>query len=115
MKNVYRAESLLPKTKLEFIKLKENNWNGYYTWLNIFFNKNLFVFGLGLDTDETFLRWLLVKRAEYNMISRKKLKSWYIVNENDELSCSKQYFLESVGFEIIKINDWSIVYENIWE
>ena len=115
MKNVYRAESLLPKTKLEFIKLKENNWNGYYTWLNIFFNKNLFVFGLGLDTDETFLRWLLVKRAEYNMISRKKLKSWYIVNEKDQLSCSKQYFLESVGFEIIGINDWNVVYENIWE
>lgn len=115
MKNVHRAESLLPKKELENTGLKENNWTGYNSWLNIFFNKNLFVLGLGLNTDETFLRWLLIKRAEYNILSREKLNSWYIVNENDELSCSKQYFLESVGFEIIKINDWSIVYENIWE
>ena len=73
------------------------------------------MFGLGLNNDETFLRWLFIKRKEYSILSRKNLKSWYITKSSENISCAKRYFLESVGFEIVYIQDWDVLYEKIWE
>ena len=46
-------------------------WNGHDTWLDIWFNKPIIIFGLGYGPDETFLRWLLIERRRYfNKIGR---------------------------------------------
>ena len=86
------------------------------TWLDIVFAKSLFVFGLGLETDEVFLRWLLLQRAKYNEIYKAGLKGWYVTcTKYESIFPGKRLFLESNGFEIIEIKEWRIVYEDIWK
>lgn len=85
------------------------------TWLDIVFSKSLFVFGLGLETDEVFLRWLLLQRAKYNEIHKVGLKGWYVTCiKYESISPGKRLFLESIGFEIIEVATANIVYEDIW-
>lgn len=57
------------------IKGKGNLCN---TWISIFFYRNLFIWGVGLNDDEYVLRWLLVERAKYNIVCNKNLKGWYV-------------------------------------
>ena len=113
MKNVQTALNLLPKNST-IANLNEMGWNGYNTWLSIIFNKSLFMFGLKLDNDETFIRWLLIIRYKYMISSGNLKKAWYIINDSEIMPCAKRYFLESVGFEIVKIKNWDILYEKIW-
>lgn len=56
MGSVERARSLLRKGNEEglFSGKNANNWKGRKTWLHIILNKSLFVFGLGLEENETF-------------------------------------------------------------
>ena len=76
-------------------------WIGYSTWLHIIFNKSLFIFGLSLEENEVFLRWLLIQRAKYSKMFNMPLKGWYIGEVNE----GKEFFLEQLGFEIIKIQE----------
>lgn len=114
MKNVQTALNLLPKNST-IANLNEMGWNGYNTWLSIIFNKSLFMFGLKLDNDETFIRWLLIMRYKYMTIRGNLKKSWYITKSSENFPCAKRYFLESVGFEIVDIPNWDILYEKVWE
>jgi hypothetical protein len=41
------------------------SWQGANTWLHVVFNTPLLIFGLGLEENEVFLRWLLIERARY--------------------------------------------------
>lgn len=85
------------------------------TWLDIVFSKSLFIFGLGLETDEVFLRWLLLQRAKYNEIYKAGLNGWYVTcAQFGPVSSGKRLFLESIGFEIIEVATPNIVYEDIW-
>ncbi len=85
------------------------------TWLDIVFSKSLFIFGLGLETDEVFLRWLLLQRAKYNEIYKAELKGWYVsCAKFGPVSPGKRLYLESIGFEIIEVATPNIVYEDIW-
>ena len=91
-----------------------NNWRGFKTWLHIIFNKSLFIFGLGLEENEVFLRWLLIERIKYfKQFPDRKHKGWYISKKED--NAGKKFFLERVGFEIIEVDDYSDIYENIWK
>lgn len=79
------------------------------TWINILFKKNLFIFGLGLESEEVFLRWLLIERAKYYSLFPNNLKKgWYIASEN--VSIGKDFFLNSAGIEIIRVPDYSSIY-----
>ena len=44
---------------------RTNPWNGHDTWLDIWFNKPIIIFGLGYGKDEVFLRWLLIERRRF--------------------------------------------------
>lgn len=85
----------------------ENTWKFRNTWLDIFFKKYLFIFGLSLDENETFLRWLLIQRAKYAKITSKELKGCYV---DIEISEGKKTFFECIGFEVIdlKYKDYDI-------
>ena len=92
-------------------------WSGYNTWLSIFFNKSLFFFGLSLDENEIFLRWLLIQRAKYFLkYPLAKKRGWFLMKrdgkaESDE---GKIFFLQSVGMEVIVVDDYETIYEDIW-
>lgn len=95
------------------IKGKGNLCN---TWISIFFYRNLFIWGVGLNDDEYVLRWLLVERAKYNIVCNKNLKGWYVhlVDIDRPMTDGKKMFLSSVGIEIIEANCHDI-YENVWK
>jgi len=100
---VERARNMIHhKNMNEFFDGKNrDNWVGYNTWLHIVFNKPLFIFGLALDENEVFLRWLLIQRAKYSKLYGQNLKGWYVDNY---ISKGKRVFLESLGFKIINTN-----------
>jgi len=88
---------------------KRENWEGYNTWLNIFFHKPLFIFGLRLEENETFLRWLLIEKAKYqNTHSLNTKNGWYIESDSEKSfpeNKGKHFFLKNVGIEIIESNN----------
>lgn len=118
MESVERARNLLHKGNEEryFSGKNVSNWKGYKTWLHIVFNKSLFVFGLGLEENETFLRWILIQRIKYfKRFPDRKLKGWYINKRSDSgTDAGKKFFLERVGFEVIEVDDFADIYVNIW-
>lgn len=120
MGNVERARKLIHKKpeNIHFEGKNQNFWDGYKTWLHIVFNKSLFICGLGLDETEVFIRWLLIERAKYfrNFPDRKH-KGWFITKKDDNSSTSegKRFFLKSVGFDVIEVDDYKTIYEEIWK
>ncbi len=98
-----------------FDEKKQSRWNGDHTWLEVFFGKDLCVFGLGLEDNEIDLRWLLIERARlFRKFSERKRQGWYICLEND-CTDGKRFFLESVGFSIVGFKEYKDVYEGILE
>ncbi len=114
MGNVERARELIKKHP-ERIGCKDKCWSGHTTWLHIFFNKSLFIFGLGLDETEVFIRWLLIERAKYyKKFDIKEYKGWYLATDGS-VSEGKRFFLESVGFEVIEVENYDVIYRDIWK
>lgn len=96
--------------------VNSKDWRGKNTWLEIFFKKHLFIFGLGLNEDEIPLRWLLIQRAKYNQMFDKNLKCWYIAPFCEkEKSIAKETFMKSVNVEMLYVDDYPTIYEKVWE
>ena len=119
MGGVERSRNLIHKGNEERLYTGKNvsYWNGYQTWLHIIFNKSLFIFGLELGENETFLRWLLIERIRYfKKFPERKHKGWYLYKKNENsIEEGKKFFLEKVGFEVIDVEEYSDIYEKIWE
>lgn len=109
---VVQARKLIQGDKLEdyFSGKNQQNWIGYNTWLHILFNKYLFIFGLGLNENEVFLRWLMIQRAKYSRMFKKSLSGCYIAAGVDN---GKRFFLEHLGFNVVDIKEYSSLYKAI--
>ena len=120
MGSVEKARTLIHKgdDRKLFSGKGENNWRGRNSWLHIIFNKSLCIFGLGLEENEVFLRWLLIERAKYfRKFPERKKKGWYVINKPkkiDEKYSGKKYFFEKIGFEVIEVDDYKDIYETPW-
>jgi len=117
MKQVVRTNSYIQEgVSLENCDQKNtNNWNGFNTWLHVIFNKSLFIFGLALNQDEVFLRWLLIQREKYfKKYPDRVKKSWYICPKNDIITGTK-FFLQQLNFQIIELDTYTDIYENMFE
>ena len=92
-----------------------HDWPGVSTWLNIVFNKPLLIFGLGLEENEVFLRWLLIERARYfKKFPDRSRKGWYIYNSDEKMG--KLFFLKQLGIKTVKANGYDEVYgEPTWQ
>lgn len=120
MGNVAKARKLIHGNDEEnlFVAKDRQIWGGKDTWLHIIFNRSLFIFGLGLEENEIFLRWLLIERAKYFLkFHDRKQIGWYLCNKNedDKSQMGKKFFLESVGIQIIEVADYKTIYEDIWD
>jgi len=95
-----------------------NYWKGCKTWLHIIFNKSLFIMGLNLGENETFLRWLLIQRAKYfALFPDRKYKGWYVYPKEEERQTNffgKKVFLEKVGFEMLPVENYDVIYQDLW-
>ena len=94
-------------------------WKGYKTWLHIIFNKSLFITGLTLDENETFLRWLLIQRAKYfALFGSRSHKGWYVYPEEEEKEkkdfFGKKAFLEKAGIELLPTESYEAIYKHLW-
>jgi len=97
---------------------KKNVWKGSKTWLQIIFYKHIFIFGLGLDEREIFLRWLLITRAKYfKKFPQMKRKGWYCYAKEDKeiMNDGKKFFLKKVGIEPVCVEKYCDIYEKLWE
>lgn len=120
MGNVEKVRSYLHKGEDSLFSGKDHkNWKGNNTWLHIIFNRSLCIFGLSLEENEIFLRWLLIERAKYfRKFPDRKNKGWYIINKPDKLDkqyLGKKYFFEHIGFEVIETDDYDSIYKSPWE
>ncbi len=112
MKNVSHVDDLRKKNTEGVPKYN-------YTWLKIFFQKPLFIFGLGLEENEIFLRWLLIQRKKYfqSPIHAEKC-GWYVMtpckDKDKETVEGKKLFLESVGIKVLKVKDYDAIYKTPW-
>lgn len=116
MGSVERARALIHKGRggQLFSESNHGEWSGRHTWLDCIFHRDLLFVGLGLDTSEIFLRWLLIERAKYFKTFPKKVRNaWYIYAGKD-ISMGQRIFLRSVGCEVIKQADYQSLYENCW-
>lgn len=94
------------------------NWAGSATWLDIIFNKPLCIFGLGLEENEVFLRWLLIERAKYfRKFPDRQKKGWYISpkseNPNDR-TMGKYRFFKGIGIELVEVDTYDDIYKKPW-
>ena len=87
-----------------------NSWRGGNTWLHIVFNMPLLFFGLGLDENEVFLRWLLIERAYYFHKFRNRRRSAWYVYKDDVPSSGKLFFLKGIGVEPVKVECFDDIY-----
>jgi hypothetical protein len=112
MGSVQRARSWIHggnETRL-FSGKNIRNWVGAGSWLHIVFNNPLVIFGLRLDENEVFLRWLLIERARYfKKFPNRKKRGWYVHTESLEDS-GKKLLLEGVGVELVKVDDYEELY-----
>lgn len=120
MASVDKARKMIQGKNVDFAEhfdgKNRNYWLGKNTWLHIIFNKSLFIFGLALEENEVFLRWLLIQRANYfNQFPDRKYEGWYLTTKNEMEKCpGKRFFLKSVGIEVIEVKDYKTIYEDIW-
>jgi hypothetical protein len=116
MGSVQKARELIHKDREEipFTGKNVTNWRGYYTWLHLIFNRSLLIFGLGLEETEVFLRWVLIERAKYfNRWPRRRKNAWYLCLEGSD-NPGKKLFLEHLGIEYVEVEDYSVIYEDLW-
>ena len=101
----------IPEAK--YMSKQSLGWDGANTWLHHIFNRDLFIFGLGLDEQETFLRWILLKRQEYNLKYRNcQLRGWYLTCEKETKQFpGKKLFLEYLGIKTISVKDYIEMYD----
>lgn len=73
------------------------------------------IFGLSLEENEVFFRWLLIERARYfKKFPKRKKDAWYVYagKKNGD---GKQFFLEGVGVKPIHVDSYDKIYgESVW-
>lgn len=111
MRAVRKAMELLHGNN-RFSMMNSRNSVVRTTWLNIFFNKPLLFFGIALDENEVFLRWLLIQRAKYfKEQPEKRQPAWYLYTKGGgNNNTGKLFFLEEVSVEPIKVESFDDIY-----
>ena len=89
---------------------KQTYWNGHKSWLHIWFNIPLIIFGLTYEQDEVFLRWLLIERKRYKDEYFDDMEVCFISLDKPEPSVTN--LMLNLGVKIKRIDDYSELYGN---
>lgn len=87
---------------------RQEYWQGHQTWLHVWFNLPIVIFGLGYGIDEVFLRWLLIERRRYLNIYNDPMEVYYISKGTPAPAITN--LMQNLGVEIILLNDYSELY-----
>ncbi|EKO3424625.1 hypothetical protein NTK89_000602 [Vibrio fluvialis] len=117
MGSVERARRLIHKGNESRLFSGKNvdEWSGYRSWLHVVFNNDLVFIGLGLNTTEVFLRWLLIERAKYfNKFSKRRKRTYFVHADKEPLPIGQKLFLNSVGVEVVHERSYDELYSTPW-
>lgn len=125
---VERARNWIHKGEEDSLFRGKNrrNWRGVNSWLHIVFNRALVFIGLSLNSNEVFLRWLLIERAKYfkfldknfHQYQKRQNKAWYFYAKEGERYADehetngKFFFLKQVGVEPVLADKFEDLYED---
>lgn len=117
MGSVQRARGWLHRAGEEnlFKAKNKREWRGAGTWMHVAFNRPLLIFGLALEENEVFLRWLLIERAKYfRKFPDRRHDAWYVYvdDPNDERQAGKLFFLEEIGITPVHARSFDDIYAN---
>ncbi|SEJ80480.1 hypothetical protein SAMN05518849_11424 [Sphingobium sp. AP50] len=117
MGSVQRARGWMHRAGEEnlFKAKNKRDWRGAGTWMHVAFNRPLLIFGLALEENEVFLRWLLIERAKYfRKFPQRRQDAWYIYVDDpkDERQAGKLFFLEAVGITPVRAASFDAIYTN---
>lgn len=109
MGSAERARKLIHNGEDRLFKGKrQESWQGHQTWLHIWFNLPIVIFGLGYGIDEVFLRWLLIERRRYKNLYQTPMDVYFI--SRDIPAPSTQNLMQNLGVQIKVVNDYSEIY-----
>jgi hypothetical protein len=99
----YKTEGILKESLVRRLTNKEIV--NYQSWIDLFFTKDIYIFGLGLDFVESDLWWLLTYRAR-----SKYYKSRFLINNKITYFIPSEYEDRSRSkLEILKANDVMVI------
>lgn len=109
MGSVERARKMIHKGDDRLFQGKlQPRWSGYETWLHIWFNMPLIIVGFGFDTDEVFLRWLLIERRRYYNLHKRPMDVWYIGTA--PIKPSIKNLMKNIGVQFKLVKDFNTLY-----
>jgi hypothetical protein len=77
-----------------------------YSWIDYFYTSNLIILGLGLGQSEADLRWLLMDRWRYCLLSGTKLNTKFVYGRNTDKGTLE--LLKGIGVDCISDSDHEI-------
>lgn len=99
----YRTEGVLKEALVR--RLTGQGQINYQSWIDLFFTKDIYIFGLGLDFVESDLWWLLTYRAR-----SKYYKNKFQVNNKISYFIPQEYEIKSKSkLEVMRANDVNVV------
>lgn len=109
MGSVEKARRLIHKGDDRLFNGKnQNNWEGQKTWLHIWFNMPLIIVGLGLGSNEVFIRWLFIEREKYFKKFPDRRKETYYLSKGD--SPHLDSFLNNLNIKLEIATDYETLY-----
>ena len=87
---------------------RADRWNGHQTWLHIWFNMPIIMFGFGFGVDEIFLRWLLIERKRLCNQRMEPFELYYVTKGDPPSGVTN--FLTQLGATIVYVDDFKEIY-----
>ena len=109
MGSAERARRLIHKGPGRLFVRKRFQWQGHKTWLHIWFNLPIVIFGLNFGGDEVFLRWLLIERKAYKDLRNDPMDVWYISKGTPEPSVKN--LMDNLSVDFKTIENYSELYD----
>ncbi|MCL7765060.1 SIR2 family protein [Polaribacter sp. Z014] len=96
MGSVEKARNWIHKGESRLFNGKNQSyWRGKDTWLHIWFNMPLIIVGLKLESQEVFIRWLLIERERYFKQFPERRKETVFMSTGSDLKINN--FLENLN------------------
>jgi len=114
MGSVERARRLIHKGDTRLFNSKNQHyWQGHETWLHIWFNLPIVIFGLSFGADEVFLRWLLIERRRYLNLYEEPMQVYFV--SKGEPKPNVKNLMQNLGGTLVSVDSYDELYGPINE
>ena len=118
-----RLQSNSPEAKGHYAEPWDDNFVMKNSWLRLFFTHPLVIVGNSLNSEEIFLRWLLIRRMRQKTLTSKTSipPIYYLDTEEEakgkpELDETRRCYFKHLGIRIVRYGDYAELYDGRqWE